>query len=310
MELVRGKHNLRPRHRSSVATIGNFDGVHLGHQAVLRKLFDCANAHGLPATVIVFEPQPAEYFAAGPVPARLTSLREKFMLFDRLGVDRLMVLKFDSSLAAMPASDFAQQLLIDGLGIRGMIVGDDFKFGSDRRGDFELLRRFAARFKFPVVRTDSLRADDERVSSTRIRAVLRAGNLRDAARMLGHDYFIAGRVVHGFKRGRQMGFPTANLPLRRSHPPLAGIFAARVSGLAAAALPAIAYVGTRPIVGGTRWVLEVHVFDYDEDCYGRHIEVAFVDKIRDDLPFESFAVLSRQIAQDCESARAILDRTG
>lgn len=310
MELIRGAHNLRPRHRGGVATIGNFDGVHRGHQSVLRRLTTLAGERGLPSTVVVFEPQPAEFFATGEPPARLTRLREKFLLVRSCGVDRLLVMKFDQKLADLPAAEFVDELLLEGLGIRGLIVGDDFKFGSDRLGDFEMLRKLSAVHEFTLERANSFLAANDRVSSTRIRAQLRAGNLEAAERMLGHRYFIAGRVVHGQQRGRAMGFPTANLDLHRRTSPLCGIYAAEVRCLAERPLPAIAYVGTRPIVGDGRWVLEVHVFDFDADCYGRHIEVDFITKIRDDLPFVSFAALAQQIDADCRQAREILGIAG
>ncbi len=306
MELIRGAHNLRARHRGCVATIGNFDGVHRGHQSVLRRLTAAAREQDLPSTVVIFEPQPAEFFAAGSPPARLTRLREKCMLLSDCGIDRLLVMKFDEALAALPAVEFVDRILLEGLGIKGLIVGDDFKFGSDRRGDFEMLRKLSAVHHFTMERANSFLADDDRVSSTRIRAALREGAIDEAARMLGHRYFIAGRVGHGQRRGREMGFPTANINLHRRASPLSGIFAAEVRGLGPVPLPAVAYVGTRPIIEDNGWILEVHIFDYDKDCYGRHLEVAFVAKIRDDLPFVSFEALAAQIAVDCRRARDIL----
>ncbi len=306
MEIIRGEHNLRPRHRGCVATIGNFDGVHRGHQAVLRALITKAKALNAVSTVVIFEPQPSEYFATGNPPARLTRLREKAQLLDDLGIERLLVMPFDAALASRPADDFVQRLLIDGLGVRGLIVGDDFKFGSHRSGDFAMLQRSAERHGFFINRADSFLTDGERVSSTSIRARLREGLIRDAEPLLGRRYFMSGRVVHGQKRGREMGFPTANLDLHRRASPLQGIFAAQVLGVGAAPAPAIAYVGNRPIIENSRWVIEVHLFDFAEDIYGRHIKVEFIEKIRDDLPFTDFETLSRQIADDCQVARRIL----
>ena len=306
MEIIRGEHNIRPRHKACVATIGNFDGVHRGHQAVIAALIDKARSSNAKATVVLFEPQPAEYFARAAPPARLTRLREKAELLAALGVDQLLVLPFDQHMASRPADEFVRQCLIDGLAIRGLIVGDDFKFGSHRSGDFLLLRSFAETHGFSIDRAESFIEDGERVSSTSIRALLRSGQLEEVVPLLGRHYFISGRVVHGQKKGREMGFATANIDLHRSASPLHGIFAARVRGIGAAALPAIAYIGFRPIVNGTKAVLEVHLFDFEQDVYGCYLQVDFVSKIRDDMPFTDFTALSRQIALDCAAARRAL----
>jgi riboflavin kinase/FMN adenylyltransferase len=306
MEIIRGEHNIRPRHQHCVATIGNFDGVHRGHQAVIAALIDKARQNAAQATVVLFEPQPAEYFARAAPPARLTRLREKAQLLAALGVDQLLVLPFDQHMASRPADVFVRQCLIDGLAIRGLIVGDDFKFGSHRSGDFLLLQRFAETHGFTIDRAESFIEDGERVSSTSIRALLRDGQLREVLPLLGRRYFISGRVVHGQKKGREMGFATANIDLHRLASPLHGIFASEVRGLGARPLPAISYIGYRPIVNGTKAVLEVHLFDFDEDVYGRYLQVDFVEKIRDDLPFTDFEALSRQIALDCAAARRAL----
>lgn len=306
MQIIHGLHNLRPAHRGCVATIGNFDGVHRGHQAVIKNLLLQARSSKLPATVIVFEPQPAEYFAGPAAPARLTTLRDKCLLLAHYEVERLVMLRFDAALASLTAAQFIQGVLIDALGIKGLIVGDDFKFGCDRGGDFSLLQAFAGECDFQLAHTNSFMAHDTRASSTRVRAALDVGDFATVAELLGHPYQISGRVVHGNENGRKMGFPTANLNLSRRRSPLHGIYAAKVAGLGATAREAIAYVGTRPILGGEKFVLEVHIFDYDEACYGQHIAVEFLHKIRDDLPFTSFAALAHQIALDCACARELL----
>ena len=308
MEIIRGEHNLRSRHRGCVATIGNFDGVHRGHQAVLRALLREAAAVAAVPTVVVFEPQPSEYFSSAAPPARLTRLREKAALLADIGIERLLVLPFNAALAAWPAEDFVQRLLVDGLGVKGVIIGDDFKFGSDRSGDFAMLQRWGATCGFFIRRADSFLTAGERVSSTSIRQLLRDGLLRDALPLLGRPYSMSGRVVHGQRRGREMGFPTANLDLHRRASPVQGIFAARVRGIGDEARPAIAYVGNRPIVSGSKWVLEVHLFDFSGDLYGKRITVDFVDKIRDDLPFTTFEALAVQIAEDCVEARRRLEQ--
>lgn len=306
MEIIRGFHNVRPRHRGCVATIGNFDGVHRGHQAVIKKLLQLARASGLPATVIVFEPQPAEYFRGDATPSRLNSLRDKCLLLAQYGVDRLVVLRFDAELAALTAAQFIEGFLVQGLGIKGLIVGDDFKFGCDRGGDFSTLRQFADQHGFSLDYTSSFLANDVRASSTRVRAALHAGDFRAATELLGHPFRISGRVVHGNKNGRTIGFPTANLNLSRRRSPLHGIFAVWVHGIRSEPWPGVAYVGTRPIIDGVNWVLEVHLLDFDEDCYGRHLSVDFIQKIRGDLPFTSFDALAAQIRIDCEHAHRIL----
>jgi riboflavin kinase/FMN adenylyltransferase len=310
MELIRGDYNLRERHRGCVATIGNFDGVHLGHQLVLDRLKAASADHGLPSLVILFEPQSAEYFARGEVPPRLTRLREKFKLLEDFGIDRLLVLRFDARLAALSAARFTEEILVSGLAVRSLIVGHDFKFGSRREGRFETLRVFGARHGFDVIRTEPYVVDGHRVSSSRIRAYLLSGDVASAARFLGHRYSMSGRVVHGGKRGREIGFPTANLNLHRLRAPLNGIYAAEVRGLAAQPLSSVAYIGSRPIVDDPNFILEVHIFDYDDDCYGRHISVDFIGNVRDEMHFDSFEALRDQIAMDCEAARAILTASG
>lgn len=306
MQLIRGVHNVRPAHRGCVATIGNFDGVHRGHQAVIRKLLELAHGFALPATVIVFEPQPAEFFRGDATPPRLTSLRDKCLLLARHGVDRLVVLRFDERLASLTAAQFIEGFLVGTLGIKGLIVGDDFKFGCDRGGDYSTLQRFATRHGFTVDYTGSFLANDERASSTRVREALREGDFAAAKEVLGHPFRISGRVVHGNENGRKMGFPTANLNLSRRRSPLHGIFAAWVHGLNAQAQAGVAYVGTRPIIDGVKWVLEVHLLDCAVDCYGRHLAIDFVERIRGDLPFTTFDALAAQIRIDCERAREIL----
>jgi len=306
MELIRGVHNIRPRHHGCVASVGNFDGLHLGHQAVLEQLHDAASKHGVASTAIIFEPQPAEYFHAAAQPPRLTALREKIMLLGEFGIDRVCVMRFNERFAAQTAEEFATTTLVDGLGIRELIIGDDFKFGSARGGDFFALQEFGKTYGFEVSRTHSHIIDGERVSSTAVREKLIEGDFEAATAFLGRRYFIAGRVVHGQHRGRSIGFPTINIKLNRLRAPLEGIYAAYVRGLRAEPMPAVAYVGSRPIIEDPTYVLETHLFDYDDDCYGAHVAVEFVEKVRDDFPFVSFEKLRLQIIEDCAAARARL----
>ena len=307
MLLIRGLHNLRSAHRGCVATIGNFDGVHLGHQAVFSALRARARAEGLPATVITFEPQPLEFFRPEQAPARLTRLREKIEAIAGCGIDRVVLIRFNHAFAAIEASDFVRDTLVDRLGVRHLYVGDDFRFGRGRGGDFDLLRRMGAEHGFGVESLDTVSCDGERVSSTRIREALQRGDLEHAAHCLGRRYRICGRVAHGHKRGRTIGFPTMNVPLLRRSTPLRGVFAVEVHGLDARTLPGVANMGNRPTLeGDDRFLLEVHLFDFDGDLYGRLVEVDFIERIRDEHKFASFDALRAQIQRDVVQARAIL----
>ncbi|HWS03529.1 MAG TPA: bifunctional riboflavin kinase/FAD synthetase [Gammaproteobacteria bacterium] len=303
MQLIRGLHNLVPALRGCAATIGNFDGVHLGHQAVLGQLAERAAALHLPTTAIIFEPQPQEFFAPEQAPPRLTRLREKLVALRRFSVDRVLCLRFNRALAGLSAEQFVQQVLIDGLGVRYLVVGDDFHFGKDRAGNFEFLTRAGERAGFQVAHMHSFELNAERVSSTRVRAALRAGDLHAAEQMLGRGYRMLGRVAHGDKRGRTIGFPTANLFLHRYSTPVQGVFAVELYGLESEPHYGVANVGTRPTVDGTRSLLEVHLFDFAGDIYGRQVAVEFVHKIRAEKRFDSFPELKAQIEQDAQQAR-------
>jgi riboflavin kinase/FMN adenylyltransferase len=307
MQLVRGSHNLRPAHRGCVATIGNFDGVHLGHQAVFAALRARAGEMGLPSLVITFEPQPLEYFRPAEAPARLTRLREKLAAIADCGIDRVLLLEFGPQLAAQSAEAFVQELLLERLDVRHLYVGDDFRFGKGRGGDFALLQRAGAAHGFGVESLQSVIHLDERVSSTGIRQALAGGDLRRAAHWLGRPYAICGRVAHGDKRGRTIGFPTLNVDLHRRVSPLRGVFAVQVAGLDTGPLPGVANIGNRPTVGGDpRFLLEVHLFDFDRQVYGKHVAVTFVERIRDEKKFDSFDQLRAQIQTDAARARDVL----
>ncbi len=311
MELIRGQHNLRPHHRGCVATIGNFDGVHLGHQAILAQLTEQAARLHLPRLVITFEPQPQEFFA-GPTasPARLMRLREKLQALDGLGIERTLCLEFDQRLATMPAQTFIETLLVEGLGIRYLVVGDDFRFGHRRAGDFALLVEAGQRYGFEVADNHSYILDGERVSSTRIRQALGQGDLELAARLLGRPYDMCGRVAHGDRRGRTIGFPTANIHLHRRVTPVYGVYAVLLSGPELRPWPGIANVGRRPTVQGVREQLEVHLLDYRGDLYGRHVKVDFLHYLRPEQRFESLDALRQQIQRDEQAARAYFSARG
>ncbi|MCK5361219.1 MAG: bifunctional riboflavin kinase/FAD synthetase [Gammaproteobacteria bacterium] len=303
MKIYRDLSDIPQPFENACVTIGNFDGVHLGHQAVLGQLVEKGAAMKLPTTLISFEPTPAEYFSQDKAPARLTTFREKFITLKRFAIDRLLVLPFNQRMASMSAEDFINSTLIEGLDIRYLVVGDDFRFGQDRTGDFELLEKTGKENNFTVVSMPSFRIDDERVSSSGIRSALADGDFNRAERLLGRPYHMAGKVAHGDKRGRQWGFPTANINMKRKVIPLRGIFAVEVFGLDHEPVFGVANLGTRPTVGGMRTLLEVHLFDFDEEIYGRRINVLFRHKIREEVRFDSFDELKAQIALDVISAR-------
>ncbi|MEW8690669.1 MAG: bifunctional riboflavin kinase/FAD synthetase [Candidatus Thiodiazotropha endolucinida] len=307
MQIVRGLHNLKPDHHGCVATIGNFDGVHLGHQSVFRHLMEMGAELDLPTTVVTFEPQPREFFQAASAPARLTRMREKLQAIQETGVQRVVVLEFNKRLAGMPAEAFVRELLVEGLGTRFLSVGDDFRFGRGREGDFDLLRNMGKEHGFEVENMNTYKVDADRVSSTRIRELLTLGDLNGAAQCLGRPYRLCGRVAHGNKRGRTIGFPTMNINMHRLVSPLHGVYAVKVEGIGDTGLPGVANIGNRPMVeGDNRYLLEVHLFDFNQDVYGEHVSVEFVQKLRDEQRFESFELLRQQIWRDAERAREIL----
>lgn len=308
MELIFGLHNLRAAETPCVATIGNFDGVHLGHQAVIGQLAEKAAAMNLPTTLITFEPTPAEFFAQDKAPARLTTFREKYVTLKRFAIDRILVLPFNKRLSSMQAEDFISRILIQGLDVRYLVVGDDFRFGKNRAGNFEILQQSGRENGFAVVSMPSFCVDGERVSSSGIRSALAEGDFDRAERLLGRHYHMTGKVAHGDKRGRQWGFPTANINMKRKVIPLRGIFAVEVFGLDHEPVFGVANLGTRPTVGGMRTLLEVHLFDFNDEIYGRRINVIFRHKIREEVRFDSFDALKAQIGRDVISAREYFAR--
>lgn len=306
MRLIRGLHNLTETLPGCVATIGNFDGLHLGHQYILDHVKQLAAEMQLPSLVMTFEPQPLEFFKPDKAPTRLTSLREKALQLERLQIDDLVCLHFDHSLAQLSAAAFVERLLVNKLGARALVIGDDFRFGQGRGGDRQALEHFGEQHGFSVTTMDAHAMGNERVSSTRVREALAEGDLNSAARLLGRPYSNAGRVIHGDKRGRDLGVPTLNVDLKRLHAPLEGVFATRVHQLAAEPLPAISYIGTRPVFNGERLLLETHVFDYDADCYGQLVEIEYVERVRAEQTFSTADDLVKQMHRDMETARRIL----
>jgi len=310
MKFIRGLANLQRQRKSCVATIGNFDGVHLGHQSVLEQLKDSAKKADLLSTVIIFEPQPIEYFSPEKAPSRLTRLREKLQQFAVHDIDRVVCLKFDEKIANLSAAEFVDEILLNALAVKKLIVGDDFRFAKNREGDYQYLLNIAQKQdkekSFEVAMTHSFTSDTERVSSTLIRLALANGDMKKATRLLGRPYRISGRVVHGDKRGRKLGFATANIELHRYLSPVAGIFSARVFGIDEQPLDAVVYVGSRPVYKGKRVILEVHLLDFDEDLYGRHLQVELLEKLRGEGDFNSEEELVEQMQKDIVSARESL----
>ncbi|MFH0264514.1 bifunctional riboflavin kinase/FAD synthetase [Vibrio rumoiensis] len=316
MELIRGIHNIKTHHSGCVLSIGNFDGVHLGHQQVLKQLCEQAETLGLPSVVMTFEPQPMEFFAKQAAPARLTRLRDKFAQLSKCKIDRLLCVNFNQKFANLSPEDFISELLVNKLGVKFLVVGDDFCFGKNRQGGFSDLQKAADKYGFNVVNTQSFcmpaniaeQVDSPvRVSSTAIRQALACDDLAAAATMLGRDYSINGRVSHGRKLGRTIGFPTANIPLKRNVSPVSGVYVVKVVGADDnAVIGGVANVGNRPTVNGIRQQLEVHLFDFKQNLYGKQLEVILLHKIRDEQKFDSFDLLKQQIELDAQVARVWL----
>jgi riboflavin kinase / FMN adenylyltransferase len=303
-EFIRGLHNLRSEHKYCVATIGSFDGVHLGHQAILMQLIQVARAANLPAVAIVFEPQPHEFFAGENAPARLMRLREKLQALWAAGIDRVLCLHFNQELRELSAEQFIDRILVKGLGIKHLVVGDDFRFGCDRRGDFALLKMKGDELGFVVSDTQTLEIAGERVSSTRIRQFLEAGEFEQAAKLLGKPYSIHGRIVYGKQLGRQLGVPTANVDLRRYRSPLHGVFAVTTQFADGSQCQGVANVGVRPTVSGDKKpLLEVHLFNFSRDIYGAVVDVVFHHKLRNEKKFASLDELKTQLQIDIQQAQ-------
>jgi riboflavin kinase / FMN adenylyltransferase len=303
MELIRGLHNLRDRHKACVLTIGNFDGVHLGHQAILKMLREKARELDIEACIMSFEPLPQEYFAPETAPARLTRLREKWCGLEITDIDQFLCIKFNHWLADLTAEEFIKEILVERLQIRYLVIGDDFRFGKGRTGNFEMLKAAGEKHGFEVVNSHSHCLNGERISSTAIRHALTNNELQHAEQMLGRAYKICGRVAHGDKRGRTIGFPTANIKLHRHATPLSGVYAVTMSGITEHEINGVANIGKRPTVDGHNLQLEVHLYDFNKEIYGEQVCVEFKLKIRDEKRFESFDALKEQIIKDSKLAK-------
>jgi|SRR6266403_1666316 len=306
MELIRGLGNAGRRGSGCVMTIGTYDGIHLGHQALLARLNEHAKQRGTPAVLLTFEPVPREYLAPNDPPARLTSLRERWRILSGTPLDYLWLLRFGGALRNLPGEAFAQ-LLTRELRPRLVVVGHDFRFGRNGEGTAAVLAAAGTHMGFDVDVLVPVMLDGERISSSGVRAALACGDFERARRWLGRPWSMRGRVMPGKGLGRDLGFPTANLPLERRRAPVAGIFAVRVHGVGSTALPGVASLGTRPTVAGVEALLEVHLFDFCGDLYGREIEVEFVAKLRDEIWFVTLEALTAQVRRDAADARRILN---
>jgi len=309
MQLVRGLHNLKPEHRNCAVTIGNFDGVHHGHQALLRLLSEKARGINIPSALMSFDPLPHEYFSKSKPAPRLTSARERYTLIaeldESLRPDMLLILRFGDWLAQLSAEEFVSKVLVDALAVKAVVIGDDFRFGKGRTGDYDYLKTAGDKHGFEVLALSTHSVDNMRVSSTGIRQALLDDRLSDAERMLGKPYRICGRVAHGDKRGRTIGFPTANIRLNRPAIPMSGVYSVTMCSPELGDVQGIANIGKRPTVDGVRDQLEVHLFDFEKDIYGMNICVSFHHKIRDEKKFDSFELLKQQIQLDCVRAREL-----
>jgi riboflavin kinase / FMN adenylyltransferase len=304
MQLIRGWHNLKTLDKRSVVTIGNFDGVHLGHQSLLADVKLRAKSLNALSVVVVFEPHPIEFFTGVKAPARLMKLREKLLALQQHQVDVVVCLRFNQSLSSMLAETFVMDLLVDTLRASAVVVGDDFRFGAKRQGDVALLKRMGQQHDFGVDEMSTCLQEGERISSTRVRVALDSSDIALAEKLLGHHYTLVGKVVHGDKIGREIGYPTANLYLHRTKVAMTGVFAVRVKiNKESGWLDGVANLGTRPVVNGTRILLEVYLFDFNRKIYGHTLQVQLLHKIRDELPLENLHQLKQAIDADVVAAK-------
>jgi len=305
MRLIRDISGIQHLKAGCVATIGNYDGLHLGHRAILRQLDAEAKTHKLPKVVISFEPLPSEFFT-GDKAQRVYPFRDKARLLETLGIDYFLCLRFDQAMANMPPAEFVSRILFQAMNVKSLMVGDDFCFGKGREGNFDLLQSMGQANGMQVHKTDTFNDIDGRISSTRIRHHLAKGELACATTLLGQPFCLSGRIRHGDKRGRTIGFPTANLRIQDNIAALNGVYAVKVSGLTKSRLKGVANLGTRPTVGGTETRLEVHLFDFDRSVYGQHIIVELCHFIRPEQRFEDFSALTTQIRKDAIHADELL----
>ena len=310
MQLIRGLSHLEPFKNGCVLSIGNFDGLHLGHRAVIRKLVERGKVLGLPVVIMYFEPQPLEYFLGDNAPSRLMRLREKVIEMAKLPVDNLLIVRFNQNFANRDAEQFIEHILIKTLNVKHLVIGDDFHFGKARRGNFAMLKEKGRLNGFTVEDTGSFQLGGLRISSTLIRDALVAGDLKGAEKLLGHCYSVCGRIAHGDKLGRTIGYPTANIRMHRKNTPVNGVFAVTMTGIDGLEFEGVANVGTRPTLdGGSKVTLETYLFDFNKEIYGRYVEVHFHQKIRDESRFHSLEELKAQIVKDVAETKKIFAET-
>lgn len=300
MQLIRGLHNLKKQAGSAV-TIGNFDGVHVGHEKIISRLVGSAKVLGLPSVLISFAPTPQCFF--GREQATLSNFKEKHRLLARLGVDKHLLIHFNQDFSELEAKDFIQQVLLDKLNMKHCLIGDDFRFGKGRQGDLKLLQNLSSTKDFSVENTQSVLCNDCRASSSEIRTLLTQGNLSGATQMLGREFSISGKAIHGQKKGRTIGFPTINIPIKRKISPILGVFATTVE-IQGKVFKGVCNIGNRPTVNGKKILLEVFLFDFDRDVYGLEAKVVFKHKIREEEKFDSFEALKQQINLDTQQAKS------
>ena len=300
MQFIRGLHNLK-NHAGSVVTIGNFDGVHVGHEKIILRLVESAKALGLPSVLISFSPTPQCFF--GREQATLSNFKEKHQLLDRLGVDKHLLIYFNQTFSELKAKDFIQQVLLDKLNMKHCLIGDDFRFGKKRQGDLGLLQSLSKTKGFSVENTQSVLCNDCRASSSEIRTLLAHGDLAAVTQMLGREFSISGKIIHGQQKGRAIGFPTINIPIKRKISPVLGVFATTVE-VQGSVFQGVCNIGNRPTINGKEILLEVFLFDFDRDVYGIEVKVVFKHKIRDEEKFDSFEALKQQIELDTQQAKA------
>ena len=300
MQFIRGLHNLK-NHAGSVVTIGNFDGVHVGHEKIILRLVESAKALGLPSVLISFSPTPQCFF--GREQATLSNFKEKHQLLDRLGVDKHLLIYFNQTFSELKAKDFIQQVLLDKLNMKHCLIGDDFRFGKKRQGDLGLLQSLSKTKGFSVENTQSVLCNDCRASSSEIRTLLAHGDLAAVTQMLGREFSISGKIIHGQQKGRTIGFPTINIPIKRKISPVLGVFATTVE-VQGSVFQGVCNIGNRPTINGKEILLEVFLFDFDRDVYGIEVKVVFKHKIRDEEKFDSFEALKQQIELDTQQAKA------
>ncbi|PWQ94474.1 bifunctional riboflavin kinase/FAD synthetase [Leucothrix arctica] len=305
MKLIRDIKEIAALKDGCVATIGNFDGLHLGHQHILQQLERQSQQYTLPKVVISFEPLPTEYFSDHQSP-RIYPFRDKCRYLEEMGVDYFLCLRFNQALSKMPAEAFVSNILLNAANVRALVVGDDFCFGKDRKGNFELLESMGKLHNMQVSNSLTHADTDGRVSSTRIRKQLMSGDTAAAAELLGRKYCLSGRIRHGAKLGRTIGFPTLNLRIQDNIATVNGVYAVKVKGLSDTPLLGVANLGNRPTVDGIETRLETHLFDFDQSVYGRHIEVELIKFLRPEKKFDSFDMLKEQIAKDATQAKTLL----